>query len=256
MLLEALANTTAVAIENVNVYRNLENQVKQRTQALEAANAELEAFTSAVSHDLRAPLRTIHAELALRADANGAIDATSVRKVRDCADRMTHLIDDLLRLSKITRTQLERRTLNLGEIAHSILARLKAAEPEREVSIEIDVPESAEADEGLITAALDNLLSNAWKYSAKRQKSHIVFRCTTDAHGHPVYTVKDNGAGFNPELTDRLFQPFSRLHDANDFAGTGVGLATVQRIIQHHGGRIWAESDGVSGAQFSFTLEQ
>ncbi|MFC4310827.1 ATP-binding protein [Steroidobacter flavus] len=254
MLLEALANTTAVAMENVEVYQNLERQVRERTRELQTVNQELEAFSSAVSHDLRAPLRIMNAELDMAREHAGVLPAASVVRLRDSTTRMGSLIDDLLRLSHITRTELYLQQTDLSEIANKIVTRLRNAEPQRDVEICIEPGLVATADAGLMSVVLENLLSNAWKYSSKRERSRIELSSYRDSADGIVYRVQDNGAGFNPNQADRLFKPFTRLHDARQFPGVGIGLATVQRIIQRHGGEIWATSDGNTGAQFMFTL--
>jgi signal transduction histidine kinase/ActR/RegA family two-component response regulator len=254
MLLEALANTTAVAMENVEVYQNLERQVRERTRELQTVNQELEAFSSAVSHDLRAPLRFMNAELDQAREHAGVLPAESVGRLRDSTTRMGSLIDDLLRLSHITRTELYLQQTDLSEIATRITTRLRNAEPQREVEISIEPGLTATADAGLMNVVLENLLSNAWKYSSKRERSRIELSSYRDSADGIVYRVTDNGAGFNPNQADRLFKPFTRLHDARQFPGVGIGLATVQRIVQRHGGEIWATSDGNTGAQFMFTL--
>lgn len=254
MLLEALANTTAVAMENVEVYQNLERQVRERTRELQAVNQELEAFSSAVSHDLRAPLRIMNAELDMAREHAGVLPANSIVRLRESSTRMGALIDDLLRLSHITRTELLLGPTDLSAIANQVMTRLRNAEPNREAVVHIESGLTARADTGLISVVLENLLSNAWKYSSKREISHIELDAYRNDAGQLVYRVKDNGAGFNPNQADRLFKPFTRLHDARQFPGVGIGLATVQRIVQRHDGEIWATSDGSTGAQFMFTL--
>ncbi|HEY0680689.1 MAG TPA: ATP-binding protein [Steroidobacter sp.] len=254
MLLEALANTTAVAMENVELYQNLERQVRERTRELQNVNQELEAFSSAVSHDLRAPLRAMNAELDLAREHAGMLPCDSIGRLRESTTRMGTLIDDLLRLSHISRTELLLEQTDLSAIATSIVKRLRNAEPDREAQIHIEPGLSARADCGLIGVVLENLLSNAWKYSSKREQSRIRFDSYRDDAGRLVYRVQDNGAGFDPGHADRLFKPFSRLHDARQFPGVGLGLATVRRIVQRHGGNLWATSDGRTGAQFMFTL--
>lgn len=256
MLLEALANTTAVAMENVDVYQNLERQVRERTRELQAVNQELEAFSSAVSHDLRAPLRMMNAELDMSRDYSGVLPADSINRLRESTHRMSTLIDDLLRLSHITRTELMLEPVDLSSLVTKIVTRLRNAEPNREADIQIQPELSARVDAGLLGVVLENLLSNAWKYSSKRERSRIEFDTYRDEQQRLVYRVQDNGAGFNQNYADRLFKPFTRLHDARQFPGVGIGLATVQRIIQRHGGQIWASSDGRSGAQFMFTLAE
>jgi hypothetical protein len=254
LLLEALANTTAVAMENVDMYQSLERQVRDRTRELQAVNQELEAFSSAVSHDLRAPLRIMNAELDLAREHAGVLPTDSIGKLRESTTRMGSLIDDLLRLSHITRTDLLLDQTDLSALAGKVVTRLRNAEPNREADVRIEPGLTARADTGLIGVVLENLLSNAWKYSSKRELSRIEFDTYRDGTGQLVYRVQDNGAGFNPSYADRLFKPFTRLHDARQFPGVGIGLATVQRIIQRHGGNIWATSDGQNGAQFMFTL--
>jgi signal transduction histidine kinase/CheY-like chemotaxis protein len=254
MLLEALANTTAVAMENIDVYQNLERQVRERTRELQAVNQELEAFSSAVSHDLRAPLRMMNAELDLAREHSGVLPTESITRLRESTTQMGELIDDLLRLSHITRTELQLERSDLSAIATRIMTRLRNAEPRREAEVRIEPGLIAQADPGLMSVVLENLLSNAWKYSCKRESTRVELDSYCDQTGRRVYRVQDNGAGFNPNHAERLFKPFSRLHDARQFPGVGIGLATVQRIIQRHGGEIWATSDGRSGAQFMFTL--
>lgn len=254
MLLEALANTTAVAMENVDVYQNLERQVRERTRELQTVNQELEAFSSAVSHDLRAPLRIMNAELDLAREHAGVLPAASVTRLRESTTRMGSLIDDLLRLSHITRTELYLQQTDLSELAGKIMTRLRNAEPQRRVEVSIAPGLKVTADAGLMGVVLENLLSNAWKYSSKREHARIELSTYRDGADRVVYRVQDDGAGFNPNQADRLFKPFTRLHDARQFPGVGIGLATVQRIVQRHGGDIWAASDGRTGAQFMFTL--
>lgn len=254
LLLEMLANTTSVAMENVSVYQDLENQVRQRTQQLELANRELEAFTSAVSHDLRAPLRAINMQLELNAQGGGGLNPQATDRIRDSVGRMSGLIDDLLRLSRIGRAELSLGPVDLAKLAAEIMERLRCVEPQRSLTFVVAVDGTCTADAGLMNVLLENLLSNAWKYSSRREHSRIEFTSSPGADGRTVYCVRDNGAGFNPQYVDRLFQPFARLHDAREFSGTGIGLATVQRIVERHGGRVWANSDGVSGAEFCFTL--
>ena len=152
------------------------------------------------------------------------------------------------------RTELLLDQTDLSAIANKIVIRLRNADPKREAEVRIEPGLTARADAGLIAVVLENLLSNAWKYSSKRELSRIELDTYRNEAGQLVYRVQDNGAGFNPSYADRLFKPFTRLHDARQFPGVGIGLATVQRIIQRHGGNIWASSDGRSGAQFMFTL--
>ncbi len=255
-LLEALANTTAVAMENVRLYGELETRVKERTAQLEAANRELEAFSYAVSHDLGAPLRSIRsfAELLTLdgADALPPQSKTLLQQIQTSAVRMRQLMDDLLRLSKITSGELNRTTVNLSDVAGAILNHLASESPARAAEFHVAPDLQAQADPGLMRVALENLLSNSWKYTAKCQQTSIEFGREPD--GTKAFFVRDNGAGFDMKYAAQLFQPFRRLHPQQDYPGTGIGLATVQRIVQRHGGRIWAEAAPGQGAVFFFTL--
>ncbi len=258
-LLQSLANTTAVAMENVQVYAELEQRVKDRTTQYEAANHELEAFSYSVSHDLRAPLHVITSFAQLLHEDYGRRlggpfrDATD-RMLAEC-QRMAALIEDLLRLSQLNRRDLKIAVIDLGRTAREILALLQAAAPGRPVETVIADNLLVEGDPGLLRVALENLLSNAWKYTGKlATPARIELGATTVSDGATAYFVRDNGAGFDLRHAQHLFAPFQRLHDAKDFPGTGVGLATVQRVIHKHGGRIWAESAPGQGATFYFTL--
>ena len=258
-LLQALANTTAVAMENVQVYRELEKRVQDRTAELEAANRELETFSYAVSHDLRAPLRTIRGftEIVLK-DTAGQLDEPSrvhLEKIGHAGKQMSGLIEDLLQLAKYSRAALRTRTVDLGQMAQEIVAQLAAASPGRRVDVLIGEDLKVQGDEGLLRAALENLLSNAWKYTSKNPESTIEFDAVTQPDGARVFHVRDNGAGFDMSQARNLFQPFQRLHTEDEFTGTGVGLATVQRIMQRHGGRIWVEAEVGKGATFFFELK-
>lgn len=257
-LLEALANTTSVAMENVQVYGELEKRVKDRTAELEAANKELETFSFAVSHDLRAPLRSILGFTDIvRQDSAAQLSAMSrghLDVIHSAGKRMAGLIEDLLRLAKFSRAPLQRTAVNVSQMVLDIVAHLATSSPERTVDVQITEGIEANGDPGLLHAALENLLSNAWKYSSKNPKARVEFRQAEQPDGTNAFYVRDNGAGFDMQLAKNLFQPFQRLHSEQEFAGTGVGLATVQRIIQRHGGKIWAEAKEGKGATFYFTL--
>jgi light-regulated signal transduction histidine kinase (bacteriophytochrome) len=238
--------------------RTLEQRVQLRTEELAAANRELETFSYAVSHDLRAPLRHIggYANLLaedcgaqLNADGRGYLDRIS-REVR----RMGDLIEDLLTLSRIGQAEIKTQQVDLTLMVQDIAANLKQRNPARRAEFRIAPGVVAQADHGLMRAVLENLLGNAWKYSGKKDHAEIEFGIETGADGAAVYFVRDNGAGFDMKYADRLFRPFERLHRADEFEGTGVGLATVQRIIQRHRGRIWAEASPGQGAKFFFTV--
>ncbi|MCX4187561.1 ATP-binding protein [Methylophaga sp. OBS4] len=235
----------------------LEHRVEQRTAELEHANKELEAFSYSVSHDLRSPLRSIDGfSQALLEDYEKALDETGrsyLNRVRAAAQRMGVLIDDLLKLSRVSRAEINCRDLNLSEIVQTIVNELKDSDPERQVSINIEPDVNAYGDVQLLYVALENLLNNAWKYSSKKAAAKIEFG-TDNQNDTPCYYVKDNGAGFDMAYAGRLFGAFQRLHDTHDFPGTGVGLATVQRIIHRHGGHIWVEAEVDNGAVFYFTL--
>ncbi|EEF59004.1 ATP-binding protein [Pedosphaera parvula] len=256
-LLQTLANTTAVAMENIQIHDELEQRVKSRTAQLEAANHELEAFSYAVSHDLGAPLRSIQGFSGLLLQKSTAkLDKDEnlwVQKIRNAGDCMGQLIDDLLRLSQVVRAELKLEQVDLSQLARDIVAGFSSF-PARQVDVNITCDLIVDGDRGLLKAALENLLSNAWKYTSKTAQPCIEVG-STEQQGQPcVYYVRDNGAGFNMVNAKKLFQPFNRLHSDREFAGNGIGLATVQRIIQRHGGQIWAEAAVDKGATFYFTL--
>lgn len=257
-LLQALANTTAVAMENAHFYEELEQRVQDRTAKLEAANRELEAFSYAVSHDLAAPLRHIrgYADL-LENDCAPNLNPNAqqcVARIRAGAESMAELIGALLQLSKVSRGELVRQKVNLGLIAEEIARRLMAGDGESKTKWEIRRGIMAEGDPILLHAVMENLLSNAWKYTRKCQHPVITFNASPQPDGLTAYQVRDNGAGFDMRQAERLFQPFQRLHSRKEFPGAGIGLATVQRIVHRHGGRVWAEGAVGKGATFYFTL--
>jgi signal transduction histidine kinase/FixJ family two-component response regulator len=266
-LLQALANTTSVAMENVRIYGELEQRVKDRTAQLEAANAgleqanqELDSYAHAVSHDLGAPLRSIlgFTQLALDECEDGLNETGKghLHTVQNNAKKMRVLMDDLFRLSQVTRAELKQEKVDLNRLAHEIVAQLKAGSPARNVEVHIAKHLEAKGDRGLLRIVLENLLSNAWKYSSKREQARIDFEKSAQPDGSAVYCVRDNGAGFSMEWAGQLFKPFRRLHRQDEFPGTGIGLTTVQRIIQRHGGRVWAEAQLNRGAAFYFTLPE
>jgi DNA-binding response OmpR family regulator len=225
---------------------------------LEQKNKELEAFSYSVSHDLRAPLRSIDGfSQALMEDHAASLDRQGLdylRRVRAAAQRMGELIDDLLQLSRVGRAPLRRELLDLSALARGVAASLKQMTPERDVAFVIAEGLSVEGDPGLLRAALENLLGNAWKFTGTVPQALIELGASHDQRGTLVYFVRDNGVGFDETYADKLFAPFQRLHSEADFPGTGIGLATVQRIVERHGGRIWAESDLGHGATFYWTL--
>jgi two-component system, NtrC family, sensor kinase len=226
---------------------------------LEKKNRELEAFSYSVSHDLRAPLRSIDGfSQALLDDYSGKLDAKGthyLERVRIAAQRMAELIDDLLELSRVGRAELRRARVDLSELASRILSELHTREPERAVETEVVPGLFVDADSQLMRVVLDNLLGNAWKFTAKASHAKIALGAE-QKEGNLVYFVQDNGAGFNMNFAAKLFSPFQRLHTEAEFPGTGIGLATVYRIVDRHGGRVWAEGAVGQGAVVYFTVPQ
>ena len=243
--------------EVLRLNAGLENRVRDRTAQLEAANQELEAFSYTVSHDLRAPLRAIDGfSQALVEDFPEHVPEDAQRyisRIRSATLRMGQLIEDLLNLSRVSRATLERTQVDVSEVARQVAADLRAREPQRQVEVSIWDGMTAAADARLLRAALENLIGNAWKFSAKNPQARIEVGVMRDGE-HQVFFVRDNGAGFDMAFADKLFNAFQRLHTGNDYAGTGIGLATVQRIVRRHGGRIWADAQVDRGAAFYFTL--
>ena len=250
---------------------DLERRVEQRTHELQerneslrrnaaellAANTELDAFAYSVSHDLRAPLRSIDGfSQVLLEDYATQLDEAgreSLHRVRAASQRMGTLIDDLLKLARVTRAEMRTEDVDLSGMARDIASELQRAAPERQVEFAIAAGLKARGDARLLRVALDNLLRNSWKYTAKRPGARVEFG-SVEANGGQAFAVRDNGAGFDMKYADKLFGVFQRLHSAAEFEGTGVGLATVRRIINRHGGRIWAEGAVDQGATFYFTL--
>jgi PAS domain S-box-containing protein len=237
----------------------LSKRVEERTAELAAANKELEAFAYSVSHDLRAPLRTIDGfSQALLEDYYENIDETGrdyLQRLRAAANRMSSLIEDILSLSRVTRGEMERSSVNLSEIAHEIIDDLRGIEPNRAIDIHIEETIPIRCDRRLMKIVLQNLIGNAWKFTRDVAKAKIEFSME-EQDGKPVFIVRDNGAGFDMKYKERLFAPFQRLHQPEEFEGSGIGLATVQRILNRHGGTIWAESKVNEGATFCFTLPE
>ena len=240
------------------LYRHeTEKKLKQTNAELEAVNSELEAFIYSVSHDLRAPLRAISNFAKLLAEEHaGGLDAKGqdyLDRVYKGTDRMSVLIEALLHLSRLSRKEVDRREFDISEKASSVVAALRELSPGRSVEIIIQDGLNVSADPGLTDIVLTNLLGNAWKFTSRTENARIEFGAV-DRDGTTVYFVRDNGAGFDPCYSSRLFMPFQRLHMATEFPGTGVGLATVKRIIDRHGGSIRAEGVPDKGATFFFSL--
>lgn len=252
---DALLRESAAKIRNLNT--ELEQRVEQRTSALAEANRELEMFSYSVSHDLRAPLRTIDGFSQILLDEYAAgLDATGrgyLERVRSGSQRMAKLIDDLLELARVTRRDLQIRQCDLTALAREIAGELQVAEPARQVRILIAEDMQVMADSGLLRIALDNLLRNAWKFTSRQSAVLIEVGCAEN-EGANTYFVRDNGVGFDMAYVNKLFGAFQRLHSEAEFQGTGIGLALVQRVIRRHGGRVWAEAELDQGATFFFTF--
>lgn len=237
----------------------LEQRVTDRTRELQAAYQELEAFSYSVAHDLRSPLRIIDgfSRILLR-DYDESLDSTGrdyLARVQGASQRMGQLIDALLKLSQVMRTGITREDVDLSAIAENVGEELKKTQPERRAEFAIKEGLHAKGDPSLLRLVLENLIGNAWKFTSKKEEAAIEVGMETAADGKAVFFVRDNGAGFDMKYADRLFNPFQRLHTEGEFPGTGIGLATVQRIIQRHGGRIWAVGQKDRGATFYFTIQ-
>jgi PAS domain S-box-containing protein len=236
----------------------LEKRVRERTQLLEAANKELEAFSYSVSHDLRAPLRSMDGfSNALLKQYGAKLDERAtdyLNRIRASAQRMGQLIDDLLDLSRLSRQEPHKQRLDLSVMAHGVVAELRKIEPERDVEFSAPPTLPANGDPNLLHLVLQNLLDNAWKYSSTCAAARIEVGANRADDGNLVYFVRDNGVGFDMAFADKLFGAFQRLHSAEEFPGNGIGLATVKRIIHRHGGKIWAHGEPDKGATFYFTL--
>lgn len=264
-LLQALADSTSIAIEAADLFANLERKVAERTAEvnlrnteLEVLNKELEAFSYSVAHDLRSPLITIDgfAQVLLE-NTTEMLDEPNrkhLERISTAVRRAHRLINDLLGLSKIVRAPLRMTTVDLSRLAREVLKTLQDNAPTRVVEFAVAEGVSVQGDTGLLRIVLENLLSNAWKFTGRRERPRIEFGSALDRTGRTVYFVRDNGAGFDPRYAAKLFSPFQRLHSETQFPGTGIGLASVQRIIHRHGGEIWAESAVDCGAAFFFTL--
>ena len=244
--------------EVLQLNQELAQRVEERTAELRAVNKELEAFAYSVSHDLRAPLRSIDGfSQAVLEDYANSVDDTGkdyLKRIRSGATNMSKLIDDVLSLSRVTRADMERIDVNLSKLGEEAVLDLREAEPNRKVKTIINAQMSAHCDKRLMRIVLQNLLGNAWKFTRLTDDAMIELG-VQHTDGEMVYFVRDNGVGFDKEQNEKLFKPFQRLHKADEFEGSGIGLATVQRVIDRHGGRIWAESQMDKGTTFYFTLK-
>jgi signal transduction histidine kinase len=237
--------------------RQLNEDLRHHVRQLEESNRELDAFSYSVSHDLRSPLRSIDGfSLALLEEQADKLDAGGrdyLERIRNATQRMSQLIDDLLKLSRVARFEMKRERVDLSAIAAGIAARLKKNHPERSAEFIIADGLIAYGDERLLTVVLENLFANAWKFSANKPNSVIEFGAEIQSDA-VVYFLKDNGAGFDMTYADKLFNPFQRLHQVSEFTGTGIGLATVKRIINRHGGKVWIDGEVGKGTTVYFTL--
>ncbi len=259
--LESLAPAIVQAFMRKRVEQDRERllvEVQRRAAELNAANQELEAFSYSVSHDLRAPLRHMDGfSRVLLHDYADKLDEQGqkyLQYVRGGSQRMGLLIEDILKLSRVSRSEIRRERVNLSKMANEIVEELRAQEPERQVEVTVAPAEAVNGDRRLLRLVLENLTGNAWKFTSKRSIAKIEFG-TAKQDGNTVYFVRDNGAGFDMDYVAKLFGAFQRLHTEDEFPGTGIGLATVQRIIHRHGGSVWAEGEIDKGATFYFTLE-
>lgn len=275
--IKQIANHLGVALQHAELLAELRSEIVERQQAeqrvqnlnqglrqaiieLKAVNKELEAFSYSVSHDLRAPLRSIDGfSQALLEDCQEQLDTTGqdyLRRIRSATQRMGLLIDDLLTLSRVTRSDMHRESVDLSYIASRICADLHQSQPERTIEFVVKQGLLAQGDVHLLQVALENLLNNAWKFTSKHLQTKIEFGMMQQNNGIPIYFIRDDGTGFDMTYSDKLFTPFQRLHAMNEFPGNGIGLATVQRIVHRHGGRVWAEGSVERGATFYFTLAE
>jgi two-component system, sensor histidine kinase and response regulator len=254
---ELLRRQTKMLVESEQAARELAEARAELVRDLEHKNRELESFSYAVSHDLRAPLRRIDSFSRAVLESQGdRLDETGRRyleRVREGSQHMSQLIDDVLHLAKVTRAELREQDVDLSTLAKLSLERLQESEPQRKIETKIRPGIVVTGDGQLLRIAIENLLENAWKFTAKQPKARIEFG-VTQVQNEPTFFVRDNGAGFDMTYVGRLFGPFQRLHPQTEFPGSGIGLATVQRIIHRHGGRVWAEGLEGQGATFQFTL--
>lgn len=244
-------------IKKIN--EELERRVKERTAQLEAANKELEAFSYSVSHDLRAPLRSIDGfSSALMEDYGDCLDSQGqdyLQRVRTASQRMAQLIDDLLNLSRVSRSEICKEKMNLSNMAQEIMAEFQRDEPDRNVKFNYMTDLVVEGDVRLLRIMMENIIGNAWKFTSKNPYAIIEFGLhKKEGDEKPVFYIRDDGAGFDMAYANKLFGPFQRLHSTDEFSGTGIGLATVARIINRHGGKVWAEGEIEKGSTFYFSL--
>jgi PAS domain S-box-containing protein len=254
-----LAGASSIARDVTDQQLRAKAELRRRAADLDRANLSLRSFTHSVSHDLRAPLRAMSGFSQCLLDEYGSVLGEVGRgyaeRIQAAGDQMTTLIDDLGRLSRVMQAEMHLETVDLGAVAAGIAGDLQRDGPERRVDFAIERPVQAKADHALIRTALQNLVENAWKFTAPHDEASIEFGRTPTGDTSITCYVRDNGVGFDPAYADQLFQPFRRLHSAGDFPGTGVGLASVRQIVERHGGRVWAQGAVGEGATFYFTLD-
>ena len=248
---------TVAVLVDITELREAEEYLRQSNAELAGANREMESFIYSVSHDLRAPLRHISgfADLVMKniADKVGEKDKLYLSRIQDGTKKMSRLIDDLLKLSSVSRQEIQRKSIDLSEIASAIISDLREAHPDRSMEVDIKKGIDVFADPGLIAIVLSNLLANAWKFTGETERARIELG-TIDQDGKIICYVRDNGAGFDQQYAEKMFLPFHRLHSESEFEGTGIGLAIVERIISRHGGEVWAEGVVGKGATIYFSL--
>jgi light-regulated signal transduction histidine kinase (bacteriophytochrome) len=247
-----------VFITVITERKRIQNELEEHTRQLDFANRELEAFSNAVSHDLRNPLNNIALMISMLkqscVEMLGKDDISCFEKIESNIKRMTHLISDLLKFSRVAQFEMSISEFNLSELVHECIQKLRDQHPERHVELVLPDTISMTADKKLMMIVIDNLIDNAWKFTSRNKNSGCIEVGLLHDNDTVVYFVKDNGAGFDPKRAKMLFLPFQRLHSEQEFSGTGIGLATVFRIISRHNGKIWAESEKDNGATFFFEL--
>ncbi|MDD5673320.1 MAG: ATP-binding protein [Chitinivibrionales bacterium] len=250
---EATLRTAYTEVEKKVIERTLELQ--QKADELALANKELESFSFSVSHDLRNPLNAIMSNIGVLSQGNGIEPGTvahqALTHIIQSAERMAAVISDLLTLSGISRRKIQVRKVDLSEITQNFISELRASNSHRKTEIHVPAGLTAQADAGLLRLLVENLVRNAWKFTSKKELTHIELG-TANLNGRPCYFIRDNGVGFDMKDSDKLFKPYGRLHSASEYKGTGIGLSIAKRIMEKHGGAIWAQAETDKGATFYF----
>ena len=265
-IMEGMAAQAATTIDNARLYEaltklngQLDDQVRRRTQQLQVANDELEAFSYSVSHDLRSPLNTINGfgQLLLKSDGEQLSEKGKhyLHRIRASSTNMGALIDGLLSLAKLSKAPLNRSEVNLTAMSVKLVEELRDAEPDRQVDVDIQAGLSIHGDPAMVVVIMQNLIGNAWKYTGKTAHARIVIGRETTAERVTCIFVRDNGAGFDMAYAEKLFEVYQRLHRETEFPGMGIGLANVKRVVERHGGRVWAQAAPGEGAIFRYTLD-